>query len=250
VQPGHLYPWQWLTRRHRIRLTHRLAPRFDPERLRDELQAITDRYRLKRHFKSRDGGVDDIALVAAHGDPSRDRKEDGPYQKTEVLCVAPYLEEIIDSLRCAKKRVRILRLAPGGRVPWHYDWDESLDYGNGRLHVPIETNQRGWSQLSHVDYIWQPGELWYGDFSFPHRLGNRGDRPRVHLVIDVVRNDFVDECVGPFLAEAPEPRARVRGRAQWLMKRLHERPRKRWRRLVSHGLASDLRDVSRSENRL
>jgi len=33
------------------------------------------------------------------------------------------------------------------------------------------------------------GELWYGDFSKPHEVANRGDEVRLHAVVDVEIND-------------------------------------------------------------
>jgi hypothetical protein len=232
VRLGHHYPWQWLTRHHGLSLMQRVALRFDVDRLRADLRAVTDRYALRPHFRTPYADWDGIGLVAPDGDPHRDRKRGGPCRKTEVLRVAPYLEELVDSLPCAKQRVRLMRLAPGGRVAWHFDWDECLDHGNARLHVPIETNPLACSQLSHVDYRWLPGECWYGDFSFPHRLANHGDTHRVHLVIDLVRNDFVDRLLAESLREPAELRARVRRQAQWLVQHLATRPRRRFQRLA------------------
>jgi hypothetical protein len=229
---GHHAPWQWLTRRHGLRLMQRLELRFDPEWLREDLRRVTECYALEPHFRRRDADWEGIGLVAPGGDPRRDRKRGAACEKTEVLRIAPYLEKIIDSFACEKQRVRLMRLAPAGSVAWHYDWDECLDYGNARLHVPIQTNARAEAQISHLDYRWQPGECWYGDFSFPHRLANRGDSARVHLVIDVVRNAFVDGLLAESLAEPPVLRARVRRQAQWLVTHLSQRPRKRLRRLV------------------
>jgi mannose-6-phosphate isomerase-like protein (cupin superfamily) len=59
--------------------------------------------------------------------------------------------------------------------------------------VPLTTNpdvefvHRG----ERVDMA--PGEAWYLNFSEPHRVANRGDTPRVHLLIDCVVNPWLDE---------------------------------------------------------
>ncbi len=83
-----------------------------------------------------------------------------------------------------------MELIPGEDIFWHSDADETLDADNCRLHIHIFVNQETYSQLSHVNYFWQPGELWYGDFSFPNRLSNRGKKSRFYLVLDLVKNDF------------------------------------------------------------
>ncbi len=58
-----------------------------------------------------------------------------------------------------------------------------------RLEEHVFHNQAIRFQISHEDCKWLPGELWYGDFTFPHRLRNEGTEPRVHLVIDLVKSD-------------------------------------------------------------
>jgi hypothetical protein len=37
------------------------------------------------------------------------------------------------------------------------------------------------------------GEYWYLDFTLPHRVANRSDRSRIHLVIDCVVNPWLLE---------------------------------------------------------
>ena len=41
-----------------------------------------------------------------------------------------------------------------------------------------------------------PGECWFIDPAFPHSVRNRGESPRIHLVIDCVINDFVNGLIG------------------------------------------------------
>ncbi len=224
-------PWQCLTRLHGLQLTQRLPRRFDAAILREECRAVLARHPPRPHFRDTTAGWDGIGLVAPNGDPGEGRKLDAPYEKTEVLALAPYMESLIDSFPCRKKRVRLLQLVPGHPVPWHYDLAETLDRGNARLHVPIETNPHVMFQICHVDCHWRPGELWYGDFSFPHRLVNRGDAPRVHLVIDLVRNEAVDGLFGDEPGRQEALRGRVRPRAQALCRVLAQKPSRLRRKL-------------------
>ena len=49
-----------------------------------------------------------------------------------------------------------MELKPGEDIFWHSDADETLDADNCRLHIHIFVNQETYSQLSHVNYFWQP----------------------------------------------------------------------------------------------
>ena len=64
--------------------------------------------------------------------------------------------------------------------------------------------------------IWNEGELWYGDFSFPHRLFNGGEHSRIHLVIDLKPNDFVRNIFPHAFLAAAANRMRVKPACQRL----------------------------------
>jgi hypothetical protein len=192
---GHSYPWQVATGRHALELSCRLGENrvYDAELLEKELRQILARYEPVAQGSIYDGGGwTGISLVSAGGDPLELRPLAGTYEKTPALRLAPYAEDILDSFDCEMTRVRIMGLAPGQRIFWHFDADETVDDGTkARIHVPIATNPAVRFQLSHQDLFWGPGELWYGDFSFPHRLVNGGAEARFHLIMDVRITDFV-----------------------------------------------------------
>ena len=79
-------------------------------------------------------------------------------------------------------------------------------------------------QISHEDVVWKAGEIWYGDFAFPHRLYNAGTASRVHLVIDVAINDFVQSLFSPEFLAAKEKRLRVRQAVPETYRRLPDCP--------------------------
>lgn len=210
---GHAYPWQLLTRALRLQLTARLEQSFPADELRREFDAILEAYAPKQQFGQYHlGGWTGVALHAVDGDPLEDRDIPGrSFAKTPALRLAPCMETIIDSFPCAKKRVRLLQLAPGRKVFWHRDFWHSVDSTQLRLHVPIVTNPDVRMQVSHDDCPWRPGELWYGDFTFPHRLQNGGDAARVHLVVDLV-NEPAARALLPDTLNAQRAR-RIRARA-------------------------------------
>ena len=224
---SHSYPWQLLTKSRSIQLSCRLRHTFDETELQRDLDAILQKYKLKQThaIKDHDGGWSGIGLVAANGNAFEDRLVDGVYEKTEVLKVAPYIDHIIHSFDCELKRVRILRLAPGRDIRWHSDGGECLDRGKARLHVPIVTNPKILFQISHEDQSWKAGELWYGDFAFPHRVRNASEKDRFHLVIDVVKNDKVTELFPVHIFEREADRTETRATSQFLLRWTYLKPR-------------------------
>jgi hypothetical protein len=163
---GHAYPWQVASRMLQVPLTCRLRRRFDPVRLRDDV----------------------MRALAAH-EASEFGAFAGDFTKTAAFRSSPYIEQLVDELHCEKQRVRIMALAPGADSRWQCDHE--LDRDVVRVHIPVITNRGVLMQICHEDCRWQPGELWFGDFAFPHRLRNTSRETRIHIVIDLVSNAFV-----------------------------------------------------------
>lgn len=147
------------------------------------------------HFNSRDyvGGWDSIALRSQDGQATTVfAHPDKAYQDTPLLSECLHFRRVLDSIPCEKESVRLLRQAAGGEIKTHRDI--GLHYSDGvfRLHIPLVTND-------DVDFVvaghrlpMQPGECWFGDFSQPHSVRNRGATDRIHLVIDCIRNAWTD----------------------------------------------------------
>jgi hypothetical protein len=180
-----LYPWQLITRAFNVDMACRLPLDFDTHTLQDEVSAIMTRYSPKAQFGPyHDGGWAAIGLMAGKGD-YRDDRPSSDIRKTEPLGIAPYMNSIIESFEVPTERVRLMQLEVGERIHWHYDGDFLFPDEKVRLHIPIFTNDDVQFQIGHQDQVWRPGELWFGDFSFPHRLHNAGTGPRIHLVLDL-----------------------------------------------------------------
>jgi hypothetical protein len=212
---GHLYPWQVVTRLASLSLTCRIdgRPPLDVVRLKAEVEGILAEYAPRTHSSSdlyHDGGWNAVGLIAHEGDPFEDRPRP-PYKKTPALACAPYIASLIDGFGTEPHRVRLMGLQPKKSIFWHYDRGETIDSAKSvRLHVPIFTNRNILFQISHEDLYWEEGEIWYGDFSFPHRLYNGGERVRIHLVMDLVVNDSIRSLFpSAFLDKAPK-RVRVK----------------------------------------
>ena len=60
-----------------------------------------------------------------------------------------------------------------------------------RLHIPIPTDPAVAFVIDGHRMNWKAGELWYGDFSRVHSVKNDSQIIRVHIVIDVLINDYL-----------------------------------------------------------
>jgi len=221
------YPWQILTKRKNVELDFRLEFKVDVGVLVKEAKKVIEKYAPQKHFGPyHSGGWNSISLISAFGEVYQSEKIIGNYEKTEVLKFSPYLNDLLDSFECEKKRVRIMELKPDSDIYWHSDADETLDYGNCRLHIPLITNENTISQLSHINYNWKPGELWYGDFSFPHRVSNRGKISRFHMVLDLIKNDFIENKLPNRFYDQKQIRTETRKWAYLLYNWSYRRPRK------------------------
>jgi len=223
---SHNYPWQLITAMSRpLPLSLQLGRQYDAQKLQAEVHDVLTRFAAaSQHGYYHDGGWKAVCLVAANGDYREDRfLPDADYLKTEAVPRGGYLESIIDEFG-ETKRVRILNLTAKKNIFWHIDDGDSVDEKRVRLHIPVRTNADVFFQISHEDERWIPGQLWYGDFTFPHRIYNSGEESRIHIVMDLdaderVRSLFADE----YLAQARK-RSRLRKTCQWLCKLYSFRP--------------------------
>ncbi|MER7468529.1 aspartyl/asparaginyl beta-hydroxylase domain-containing protein [Streptomyces sp. NPDC097981] len=171
----------------------RLTTTLNAEHLAAELQQVNGHaWKLQqgRAAGGQLGAVTDIdwrvlPLRAPNGDAERtDPGGPGPdtCAATEWLDRMPYLAEVIDAIPAPLNAARLMALGPGAVGERHCD----PKYALARLHIPIVTNPDAILLLDGIEYYWQPGEFWYGDFSREHAVRNLGTTTRVHAIIDVL----------------------------------------------------------------
>jgi hypothetical protein len=215
---SHLFPWQAITRTAGLQLAVKLEYPVDVTQLRHDAQTVQERFKAHpQHTIHHDGGWTAILLVAANGDLTEGRAA-GNYQPTAALESAPYIREVLNRLSNSTGRVRLLSLAPGEKVCWHYDATDSVDRKFLRIHLPIWTNPGVKFQIGHEDLFWRPGEVWYGEFSYPHRLRNDGTERRVHLVCDVAVDETTRGLVPQYYRDQRPQRERWRPWVQRMVK--------------------------------
>lgn len=113
------------------------------------------------------------------------------YVDTPWRARMPAISAVIDAFRAPVQAVRLMRLAAGSVIREHRDFDLDAADGAARIHVPIVTNPDVDFRLNGERVIMAPGEAWYLRLADPHSVANRGAAARIHLVIDLLVNDWL-----------------------------------------------------------
>jgi hypothetical protein len=178
---------------------------FDTQKLQNEVQLILNKNWIK-HYNANDyiGNWSSIALVSQGGKSDNINafpmgKESIDY--TDAIDNCHYFKEIIDSFLFEKTTVRLLRLAVGAVIKPHVDNCLGYEDGNFRIHIPVITNKDVEFILDNERLLMNEGECWYINANFTHSVANKGDKDRIHLVIDGIRNEWTDTL---FFKEANE----------------------------------------------
>lgn len=153
-------------------------------------------------------GWDGIALISGDGRVEDTRSpapsRTGP-RPTAPLAQCPHHAEVLASLGAPVLAARLLYLEPDGHHATHRD-PIGFPLGGIRIHLPVQTHPDVELWLAGERMAWAPGELWYADFAFPHRLANPTNVMRVHLVVDLTITDaslalFPPETLPAMLAD-------------------------------------------------
>lgn len=175
----------------------RLPFAFDPRRLNADL-ACLDGEGWTPHFVERNyagewgaiplraarGAEHPILMITAH--PGAECVDAPPLRRT------PYFRELLATFDCPLNAVRLMRLGAGSSILEHCDPGLCAEEGRVRLHIPIRTNPDVRFHVNGRAVAMRPGEVWYLRLSDPHRVDNRGESERVHLVIDADVNDWLE----------------------------------------------------------
>lgn len=191
---GDLDPWPLAPILARLPATARLSLGFDVERMLADVSALRAREWSKPTILTGEGvsrGADvdwrKLPLRSIGGDPDR-TDPGGPsleeFADTPWLREAPYLAEVLARIPAPLRCVRLQSLGPGAASPVHNDTKHCLPWGIVRLHVPIVTTPGAILTIQEETHRWQPGEVWYADFTRPHLVRNSDPVTRIHLVID------------------------------------------------------------------
>lgn len=118
---------------------------------------------------------------------------EGTFSNTYLLNLLPSTANLLEQLQCEKLSVRLLNLKAGSIIKEHRDIDLAFEQGEARLHIPVFTNEKVEFYVDGDLVGMQEGECWYINANLPHRVANRGERDRIHLVIDCMVNDWLSQ---------------------------------------------------------
>lgn len=108
---------------------------------------------------------------------------------------SPTLLDFIQSLACPVKSVRLMRLHAGAEIKPHRDQGLSLELGEARLHLPLQTHDQLYFYVNDQRVPMQAGELWYINADQTHWVANKGLSARINLVIDCKVNSWLRELI-------------------------------------------------------
>ncbi|MBS1662179.1 MAG: aspartyl/asparaginyl beta-hydroxylase domain-containing protein [Bacteroidetes bacterium] len=173
-----------------IKFTHS----YDPTTLQSELTEVLNQD-WPLHFNTKDYNGDwrSLSLRSMSGQ-SNDifSHPNAQYKDTPILDSMPYVKQILNEWQCEKESVRLLSLAAGSIIKPHKDHGCAYHDGQFRIHIPILTNPEVYFTIEQDQLHLAAGECWYMNFSATHSIVNIGTTPRVHLIMDCIRNSWTD----------------------------------------------------------
>jgi mannose-6-phosphate isomerase-like protein (cupin superfamily) len=117
------------------------------------------------------------------------------WQDLPVLITCPAIKAFLQTLKCPLKSVRLMRLKAGAEIKPHRDYGLSLEYGEARLHLSLQTSNQIHFYVNHQRVPMNAGELWYINADQEHAVQNQGSEDRINLVIDCVADNWLREKV-------------------------------------------------------
>jgi len=174
---------------------------FDPAQLQAEVAALPPQ--AWAAHPDRLAGNSAARLITAGGDENE--SVHGQMLPTAWLDQMPYARQVLAAFNVVWGRSRLMRLAPGARVPEHadinYHWHTRV-----RLHIPITTTLPVQFHCDGQAVHMAAGEAWIFDNWRPHHVENPTSAERVHLVADTTGT----AAFWRFALSAPPPRAQWR----------------------------------------
>jgi hypothetical protein len=121
----------------------------------------------------------------------------GCMRPTRWLDAMPYVRQVLADFGVVWSRSRLMRLDGGASVPEHVDVDRHW-HTRVRVHIPVVTWPQVRFHCGGETVHMAAGEAWIFDNWRPHRVDNRAEGARIHLVADTTGSaDFWRRACGP-----------------------------------------------------
>ena len=171
---------------------------IDAMSLQTEVAALPDRWRAhfqKAHYDGEwtvlplrsIGGRQDETMPFALGGVAAE------YAGTPLLESCPAIAHFLASFACPVMSARLLNLRRGAVIKPHRDAELAFENGEARIHVPVFTNPDVEFYMEDQRVVMDPGSCWYINANLTHRVANRGECDRIHLVVDCSVDDWLRE---------------------------------------------------------
>ncbi|MGX9461408.1 aspartyl/asparaginyl beta-hydroxylase domain-containing protein [Shewanella sp. A14] len=120
---------------------------------------------------------------------------DTQWRDLPILDTCPGIVNLLDSLACTVKSVRLMRLQPHSKIKPHRDIGLSIEQDEARLHLSLQTNDKLHFMVNDQLVPMVAGELWYMNADQIHSVENHGTEARINLVIDCAANTWLKELI-------------------------------------------------------
>jgi len=182
---------------------------FEPALLRRDLDALSatpwTAHFVEQNYEG-DWSVIPLRCAAGETHPIRMIYSDPwatTFVDTPVMAACPYFREVVAAFACPVRNVRLMRLTPGSVIKEHTDLDLGVEGGEARVHIPVTTSPEVEFLLNRRRVEMKAGETWYLRLSDPHAVANRGANDRVHLVLDLVVDNWLTGFFEPSTGDMP-----------------------------------------------
>lgn len=175
----------------------RLPLSFDAGLLRRDLESLSatpwTAHFVRQNYEG-DWSVIPLRCMAGETHPIRMIYSDPTvtaFVDTPLLESCPYFRAVIAAFACEVRSVRLMRLTPGSIIKEHTDMDLGVESGVARIHIPVTTSPDVEFLLNRRRVEMKEGQAWYLRLGDPHAVANRGASDRVHMVLDLIANDWL-----------------------------------------------------------
>lgn len=107
------------------------------------------------------------------------------------------VSRIVETLTKSPMDVTLTLLRAGGWTKTHRDISGGGVFGVIRFHIPILTPPGAEMKVSGRTLVPRAGELWILDTTYRHAVYNKGTADRIHLIVDVAKEDLLAELLPP-----------------------------------------------------
>lgn len=171
--------------------TVRLPFDFDVDRMRQEIDALDP----EAYYEIFNPYLEPNILMGFHLIDPELINGIPVFKANDHLKRSPYLLSILDQFKCDKETFRVHTLKEGTTIRRHRDIARNFHYGIIRVHIPVQNDDALYTYLDDERVVMRPGECWYMDLELPHEVQNKSSKPRIHLVMDCLRNEWWDEIM-------------------------------------------------------